>query len=266
MARDCGNVMMEGLERRVCLAGDIAVVGGGSALERAAVAVTERLENWAPASVAGYQFDFKISSGTDPFSDRGSYLVVVAKTGNSYELFGDSYIDDSVGTYSYRRTGAAKAEVKQFDDYSVGQGSSRTLSFTSPTTGTFEWTGDEGGFQKGTFKATPPAPPVANGVLSGQVFIDANGNRKKDSKESVVGQSLVFLDANNNGVLDAGEKSKLTDRKGRFSFSKLPAGTYLVRHVPVKGTRLGTPRSGQFKVKLGIDQVVGGLDFADAKK
>src|SRR5262249_36544677 len=45
----------------------------------------------------------------------------------------------------------------------------------------------------------------------------------------------VYLDANNNGVLNSGEVSTLTDSTGAFSFTDLGPGTYRVREVVPSG-------------------------------
>jgi len=45
----------------------------------------------------------------------------------------------------------------------------------------------------------------------------------------------VFLDKDNDGVLDSGETSKLTDASGNYKFTLLAAGSYHVREVTKSG-------------------------------
>jgi hypothetical protein len=76
---------------------------------------------------------------------------------------------------------------------------------------------------------TSQALPV--GSISGQTFVDANGNGSLDSGEPGQAGVTVYLDANNNGQLDPGEASTVTAANGTFSFTGVTAGTYHVREV-----------------------------------
>ena len=50
----------------------------------------------------------------------------------------------------------------------------------------------------------------------------------------------VFIDANDNGVLDTGERTAVTDSKGNYKFV-VPIGNYRVREiVPTGYTQTGT--------------------------
>ena len=68
----------------------------------------------------------------------------------------------------------------------------------------------------------------------------------------------MFIDANDNGVLDAGERVAITRRKGIFSFS-LPSGRYVVRQVPPSGSQGTGP--GRYVVKLGRVKAATGINF-----
>src|SRR5207249_2276320 len=67
--------------------------------------------------------------------------------------------------------------------------------------------------------------------ISGQAFNDANGNGTTHLGEQRLFGWTVFLDSNNNGALDAGEPSTLTDSNGNYAFTNLGPGTYRVREV-----------------------------------
>ena len=54
----------------------------------------------------------------------------------------------------------------------------------------------------------------------------------------------VYLDANNNGKLDAGELSTTTYAGGAYSFSNVPVGSYIVRQVLPSGYSQSSPSSG----------------------
>lgn len=77
------------------------------------------------------------------------------------------------------------------------------------------------------------------GAISGSVFVDANGNGLRDVGENALsplqGENTpsvrVYLDTNNNEVLDAGEPTSITDPNGQYSFTQLMPGNYTVRSV-----------------------------------
>ena len=71
------------------------------------------------------------------------------------------------------------------------------------------------------------------GSVSGDIFNDANRNGIDDPTENGLAGWTVFVDTNNNGVLNAGERSTVTDIDGRFAITGLTAGNInLVEVVP----------------------------------
>ena len=90
---------------------------------------------------------------------------------------------------------------------------------------------------------TPPVIPPTNGTASitGTAFNDNNSDGSYDTGDGASKGIVVFLDTNNDGILDDGELSTTTDTNGRFTFSGLTAGTYHVRRVMPKGYVYSTP-------------------------
>jgi len=109
---------------------------------------------------------------------------------------------------------------------------------------------------------------IKNGVastlsfLSGKVSNDQNGNGKVDGDPGLA-NVRVYLDKNNNGTFDAGEKSTLTDSNGDYMFNQLTPGTYYVRQVVPKGYRKTFPGGSSYKSTLSAG--VNGIhkDFGD---
>jgi sugar lactone lactonase YvrE len=64
--------------------------------------------------------------------------------------------------------------------------------------------------------------------IRGSKWNDLNGNGLRDTGEVGIAGWTVFLDTNQNGVLDAGETSTTTDASGNYAFPGLPAGSYTV--------------------------------------
>ncbi|HXG10201.1 MAG TPA: cohesin domain-containing protein [Gemmataceae bacterium] len=88
---------------------------------------------------------------------------------------------------------------------------------------------------------SPPlsAPPPAPAAIQGIQFDDLNGNGVRDAGEPGLGGVILFLDANNNGTFDTGERSTTTqvddpltpgfDETGFYRFDALLFGTYVLR-------------------------------------
>src|SRR5947208_9080726 len=80
--------------------------------------------------------------------------------------------------------------------------------------------------------ASPPPPAPTGATIAGLVYDDANGNCSQEDDEGTLAGRVVYLDANGNGLLDAGEVNVTTDSDGHYSFTGLTGGaTYTVRVV-----------------------------------
>jgi uncharacterized delta-60 repeat protein len=100
--------------------------------------------------------------------------------------------------------------------------------------------------------------------ISGTVFDDANGNGAFELGESGISGRGVYLDTNNNSVLDSGETETFTDANGRYAFGNLAAGTYHVREVLPGGVRRTSPSpANSFTVTLAPGDVVDNLNFGN---
>ncbi|WP_153559190.1 tandem-95 repeat protein, partial [Roseimaritima sediminicola] len=69
------------------------------------------------------------------------------------------------------------------------------------------------------------------GSIRGVLFEDENGNGQRDADEDPLAGITVYLDTNNNRVLDGGELSTQTGADGSYQFNNLPIGDYMVRQV-----------------------------------
>ncbi len=76
--------------------------------------------------------------------------------------------------------------------------------------------------------------------ISGIKFVDLDGDGVRDEDEAPQAGVTIYLDANNNGELDAGEVSTVTAEDGSYAFSGLDAGIYTVREVLPAGYRSTT--------------------------
>ena len=104
---------------------------------------------------------------------------------------------------------------------------------------------------------------TTNIMLGGNVFNDANASAAKDAGEAGLQGWQVYVDTNNNGLLDSGEESMLTDSSGNYRFNDLPAGTYTLRVVQQQTWQLTTPLGGGLTVTLGSGEGTEKLLFGE---
>ncbi len=71
----------------------------------------------------------------------------------------------------------------------------------------------------------------ADSAISGTKFEDMNGDGMQDPGEPGMAGVTVYIDANNNGLLDSGERSTTTDENGDYVLDALPAGEHVVREI-----------------------------------
>jgi hypothetical protein len=80
-----------------------------------------------------------------------------------------------------------------------------------------------------------PELSVFSARIAGHVFLDYNQDGTMSSREPGLPGQTVFLDANNNGLLDDGEISMQTDPSGLYQFNNLIPGSYTVREIVPSG-------------------------------
>jgi hypothetical protein len=65
-------------------------------------------------------------------------------------------------------------------------------------------------------------------AVHGDVFNDMNDNAARDAGENGVPGLTVYLDANLNGQLDAGEESRISESDGGYCFDNLAHGHHTI--------------------------------------
>ena len=74
------------------------------------------------------------------------------------------------------------------------------------------------------------------GKISGTKWHDFNGDGVRDENEPGLADRTIYLDDNENGQLDQGETSVVTDEEGNYQFEDLEVPrTYVVAEVPQEG-------------------------------
>jgi hypothetical protein len=116
---------------------------------------------------------------------------------------------------------------------------------TAPETGTNLQGGDFALFQTVT--------------IGGTVFDDVDGGGTQDLGDSGIDNRTVFLDDNDNGILDSGESSTTTAGGGTYHFTGVGPGTYKVRTEVPSGWVQTTSQPADITTVSGSG--VGGVDF-----
>ena len=109
-------------------------------------------------------------------------------------------------------------------------------------------------------------PPQGTHSISGMKFNDLNGNGVKDAEDPGLAGWTIFLDTNDDGILNGEELSTVTAVDGDYSFSGLADGSYNVREVMQGGWTQTLPGADSFKyvVVLNSDHLDAiGQDFGN---
>jgi hypothetical protein len=99
-------------------------------------------------------------------------------------------------------------------------------------------------------------------LISGTVFVDADGNGARSASEPGRTNQIVFLDLNNDGVLQPNEPTAVTDSAGAFAFTVNP-GSYVVRLQPFSDFTITTPAGGVYDVAIGAGSTNSGGLFGE---
>jgi probable HAF family extracellular repeat protein len=103
--------------------------------------------------------------------------------------------------------------------------------------------------------------PEALATISGVKWEDGDGDGVQDAGEALLPNVTIYLDLNDNGVLDLGEPTTTTDTSGRYEFAGLVSGEWVVREIVPGGYRQTFPASndGAHRVSL-----ASGANFTEA--
>jgi parallel beta-helix repeat protein len=88
------------------------------------------------------------------------------------------------------------------------------------------------------------------GEIHGRIWEDPNASGKKGGDNFPLEGQVVFIDANHNGVFDDGERFTVTNAKGEYSFTGLPAGTYTVLPLLERGQDMTFSLARENRVEL----------------
>ena len=110
----------------------------------------------------------------------------------------------------------------------------------------------------GSVTAAPFVDDPHTDVIAGQVDLSVDGELVATGPDAT-----FYVDANNNGKLDAGERTAKADG-GQFEFDGLGFGTYRVRQVVTGFTQVTPARNGAVTVTFADADDLQNVEFADA--
>jgi subtilisin family serine protease len=101
------------------------------------------------------------------------------------------------------------------------------------------------------------------GILLGSVFQDVgtNPNGVRDAGEIGAPGITVYIDANNNGVVDAGDTVTVTNQFGAYAFTSVSPGAKVVRVLATSPLVATKPTSGRYNVTMTGNGTLAGLEF-----
>jgi len=99
------------------------------------------------------------------------------------------------------------------------------------------------------------------GSISGIKFNDLNRDSLLTTGEPALAGWNIFIDANNNGTLEATEPSTVTNATGAYAFANIPPGNYSLREVQQPGWTQTTPNPGPVNLTGGAN--ITGINFGN---
>ncbi len=174
-------------------------------------------------SLAGFTFNDNNKNGTFDAGDvkTGGKTIFLDTNGNNKLDAGEkSQVTDSSGNF-------------KFSSLPIGTYHVRRVFPSGFTYSTAPIDVNLGSGQNITNLAIGSKPIVASntGSIAGFTFNDNNKNGSFDAGDVKTSGKTVFLDTNNDGKIDNGERSLVTDSNGNFDFTGLVAGTYHLRRI-----------------------------------
>lgn len=224
--------------REVTPAGWTQVLPGASANFQSTVAVTpggtfnninfgNRLTAAATTgSLNGTKFNDLDGDGTWDTGEPGLPGVTIfldANANNSFDSGETSVVTDATGSFAFTGLAAGNVTVREV----IQNGWTQTLPGTSA--GLERTVAITAGTNNANINFGNRVTIGATSTVSGTKYQDVDLDGVRDPNEPGVVGITVYIDANNNGMLDSGEVSTMTTAGGFFSFPGLAAGSYTVR-------------------------------------
>lgn len=109
-----------------------------------------------------------------------------------------------------------------------------------------------------------PSPATLSGDVQGKVFFDRRGDGRREGLrfDNVVVDVRVFVDANDDGLLTAGETFGVVQDRGTYTIPGLAPGLYTLRVDAPAGFRVSVPDEGFRRVQVSSGRLTRVGNFA----
>jgi SdrD B-like domain len=104
---------------------------------------------------------------------------------------------------------------------------------------------------------------VGGTTISGVMYNDLNGDGKRESNEPALVGWGCFIDFNSDGVFDGSDIRTFSDASGKFIFSNLTPGTYLITQLAPSGWHRTQPSVTPYSVTVNSGQEITGINFGN---
>ena len=170
-------------------------------------------------SISGLKFNDGNGDGTQDAEETGlsGWQIFLDANGNNSLDSGETTVTtDNSGNYSFNNLNPGTYNVREV------QQTGWTQTTINPEPVNLDSGESSSEINFGNFQ---------NISISGKKFNDLNNNGVLEDQEPLLPNWQIFLDANSNDSLDAGEVNTSTDSLGGYNFANLGPGTYQVREV-----------------------------------
>ncbi|HEV7301226.1 MAG TPA: carbohydrate-binding protein [Tepidisphaeraceae bacterium] len=228
---------------------DSPTLYGGSGLTRD---FQPKESYWAVAHLQKTLGDYKFK-GVVQSTNNGVHAYAYERAGDPSDVIWAVWSATGNNTSTTATLSGLPGSVVSAERMPLASGAAPSVSYTKPAAGQVRLTVNE----------SPTFIRVAvDGSIKGSVFNDADDNGSRGSSEAGVSGRTVYVDANNNGSLNAGERSTLTDGAGDYAFTKLLPGSYVVREVVPSGwTQTSPANNAAHSVTVAAGAAMSGKNF-----
>lgn len=247
---------------RLLYTGRVSLSGGGSMIagRLTTAGAVDSTFGSAGARVVTFTRDL---GGTTPVASGGTAIAIMSNgqivlaggaytTGNVNDTVVARLLPDGAIDASFGRSGLARMAIANGDEVAravaVGSDGRPVVAASARVNG-----------PSLTYLARFTAPAL--GSIAGTLFNDINGNGVKDTSEVGFAGRTIYIDADNDGTLDPGERSTTTDPAGAYRLDGMIAGTYAIRQVTPPRWTQTTPAAGAASITLTAGQNVTGVNF-----
>ena len=201
------------------------------------------------SSISGTKYNDINGNGLQEVSDLGMpgvTMFIDTNLNGVLDLGESSTVTSANGNYSFVNLGPGSYPIREV----VPTGSTQTTP--NPPDILLGFDDDITNVNFGNFRLI---------IIGGLKFNDVNGNGVQNVGDIGLAGVTLFIDANLNGVLDAGELSTVSDASGSYSFANLGPGTYRLREVLPAGSTQTTPNPLDIVASSGSN--VTGINFGN---